>query len=508
MLYALDTAWKMTGNVAIIKDFLRALQFLQNPEDAACLPDGSEPPDVVVEQENDCQRVLIDGFPVTDWICPKEPSTGEQLQGSGLSYEELECFYMACLNIAPLLKVEGGKIYAKDECCGWVLVAGQDAPFVTTDVAAQVAAGMSYQQWIDSNKPALPALESAEHEDEGYTTEASLQCAKASALVATMRQFMEEIKDTVTSLVDDNLGFSDVVELLAAGFIIGNIPGVFAVASLIFGARETSETIIEQIDDNLANDEMWSDVICETTERMNNSQVIGTDDVDEVITNWQERDLSGELLKQIIYAYPVSTWQKVTTKALPNTDCGCEQYLPFGYVPPIPTGKIHFLQMASAGGAGINSWQLVSGEPLFNQINLTPIGSRSGGNFTSVYVGSGAFYYQGIGILLTVPTDVIITDMDYTLALSGAFDEVKLNFVSFRPGTGWVNGGAVAPNAAGSFTATGHFEGTTGITHLLIQLKGSGSVGVAQPVTLSAIKFTGTIAGVAFVDKAIDESLT
>lgn len=424
MIYALDSAYAQTGKLIIIKDFLNALQYIENPQDAMCM--ASEPPIapvVTIENDGDCQRILIDGLPATGWICPPDPEQPPVPSGGvgqlGLTIEELECFYMACFNIIPLLRFEDGRWQGKDDCCNWVDLPGQDAPAVTTSTAAQVAAGMSYQQWVDAGKPPLPTLDGTAHTDTGYTTAASLQCAKASALVNTMKQFLGEIKENLSSLVDDNLSFSDVVELIAAGFIIGNLPGAFAVASLLFGAKESAETINEQIDDNLADSEMWLDVICETTERMNNSQVIGTDDVDEVITNWQERDLSGELLKQIIYAYPVSTWQKITTSALPDTDCDCEQYLPGGYIKPIPSGSFQFVLDRLYGAFGTDG--LFTEPDIADPLSaVNTIGEQgtlvAGYPQTELIANVGSQWRMGAGALLKMSEPATIT-------------QLKLNFI-------------------------------------------------------------------------------
>lgn len=349
MIYALDTAYKMSGNVNIIKDFLNGLKYISDPENSPCMPDGTgEAPEITIETDGDCQRVLIDGVAATDWICPPDPEQPpiEPTVGTlGYTVSELECMVMACINIAGMLKVEKGVIYAKDDCCQWVAIEGQAGALLQSGTTAPGEFGVD--EWVDQGSPDITPSLPVPHDNPLYQTQDSLKCAKATAIVneiwnvLTIGEAVREAGEIATiATVAAEIG--SILTPLKWGTRIG-----FTIASAIWslitgvGFDEYADSMQEVYED----DESKNELICDLVNRMVSPVQVGpflankmtAADVQAALDRFDELVPHDSVVRTTLGLFPISSWIEVVGGKVPETDCGCEQYLPF--VPSeIPSG--------------------------------------------------------------------------------------------------------------------------------------------------------------------------
>lgn len=504
MVYALDTAYKMSGKLIIIKDFLNALAYIDDPYSSLCLTEGEspEPPDIVIETDGDCQRVLIDGIAVTDWICPDDPENPPlnppQVGKLGYTIEELEGFIMGCLDISGSIRMGANGLIEVRTCDGWETLAGQTAP-LQTSAQSSIADGINYAQWVAAGQPPLPALASVPHENPDYNTGGSVQCAKATALVNTLKHLLTGIRDNLEDVNDDTLDFEGVVAAIGAGYVIGNLPGAFAVAALIFGAKNTAPELIGQIDGDLADAALWDDVICETVELMNEGTRVETDDIDHIITNWQERDTVSELAKQILYAYPVSTWKAYSQQRVSATDCGCGAYLPAGVNPPLPAGAMRY-DFAEFGYASPAVLFPVAGSPYpaiyadgrrgdpFGSVWATELtdvsGGYEGGFLMAVFQFTAPVTISQISALFTFPDGTPSNDVQFGMAHFSTD-----NGGEWEDGVGW--------GTINDFPEV--FASAKEITAFAIAARGA-NLGTFRRVVLAQVLCSGTFLGEPFIN--------
>lgn len=469
--------------------------------------DTEECPDpVIMRQYNDegCYRVLVDDVPKTDWICPATPTENHQLGVMSDTNGEEE---MACINIAAGLKVEGGILYAKNDCCDWVQVGNISALAGAAATAPQTFGAVAdLAGGVASLVNSLPTLTPYPHATPEFNNEYTRKCLKATALKYVLQTLLTDSLDALEQVPNGTSAVLSAITLFLKITPLADIALVTGFMAWIteFGA-DFLNPLIEEI---IADDEIWDEFVCDFAPIMTTAETFTGQDV----ANFYAKAVTytalfAEWFLSLLNRLIPLNFQANVNEWISAVNCECPDYLPYGYTPPVPEGVIHFLQMASTGaGNSINAWQLEGGAPNFIDINLTPVGAKSGDNFTTVDVGSGTYYYQGLGILLLVPDDVLLTDLTYTMTLSGTTYEVKLRVTTFLPGTGWVDGGAQEFDAAGTHTLTGHFPGAAGYTHLLVQLKGSAPT-AGPTIAISNLLFSGSIGGTSFTDKALEESL-
>jgi len=511
MIYALDSAHVQTGKLLVIKDFLNALQYLENPQDAICMSGviDPDPPDVTIQEDGDCQRVLIDGIAVTGWICPNQAGvqTVYETIFAGDTCEG-DCEMAGCSENIKNWKFIGGVLNVRT-CDGWEPIPGQVG--ASLGAAGLSGSDVGLQAWEDAGKPNLSAGQTPIASGNPlYTTDASLGCAKATAFVEAIHQWMQDTRDGIEESGLSILGLMATFESLLAP--LGLVSAAGSAASLVFGifVGTSMEDSIDQFDAALAGID-WDGVICQAVPLMAPVVTLGLikanqateADYAAVIGLIEDSFDVDPKVSQFLHQFPMSVIQADVKKRLPAQDCGCDQYLPYGYTPSADSGKIQFVRMISSGSADINSWY----EPAsLAAINAVQHGTKTGANsFRTAYIGSGGgSYYQGAGILLLLPTGCEISNVKYTHAWSGSFGEVKLGFYEFMS-DGTLHAITYTNDAAGSYDKV--VNGAAGATHLIIEVKGSGTTGTGQAVDLTNLLFTGTKATGTFTDKKIGELL-
>lgn len=513
MTRAIYTAFVQAQDIEIIKDFLNALQYVSDPENSPCW--NSIPPEPItwsIETDGLCQRLLVDGVPVTDWICPPEveiPAAPEPVGNLGFTISELEEMIMGCLDISGSIKLgDDGLIYVRD-CDGWVVLQGMIAPMQSSSESG-VEGGMSYGTWEDLGKPPLPSLPSIPHTNEAYVSAGSVQCAKATALVNALKGFMQTTWNTFEG-IDSGLGFQESVALVTAGLAVGNLPGALFVASQIWGAKLTASTLMDEIDADLLDSEMWTDIICETTDLMNAGTRVETDDIDHVITNWQERDTVPEALKQIIYSYPVLSWKENTQPEVAETECGCSDHLPGGYIPDQgQEASGIFVGFREAGqpnqdvsnishaGQILSGWEIVGAD-----------GQLVAGKYKATYIGAiDTYYAYRAGILFEFDTPVVIDELKATWEANNTPEAFGLAYMVLQASSlTWSTWSAFSLTAPGAGVLTGQIARLLTMplaTHLGIWFSALNTQAQGHmDIKLSNFLVTGTVGGVGFVNQPI-----
>lgn len=514
MIYALDSAYAQSRNLLVIKDFLNALQYIGNPQDAICMTTEPPPdPVVTIETDGDCQRVLVDGIPVTDWICPpdpEEPEPPEPTVGTlGFTVTELEDIVMGCLNLEGSIKMENGLIKIRT-CDGWITLPGMVSPLATSQTAQSLASGLTYSQWLAAGKPELPDLPAVPYENPDYNTADSIKCAKATTIANTLRHYLQGMRDWLDDINSNTLDFEGVVAAVSAGYVIGSIPGAFAMASLVWGMKNTAPTQIAAIDANLTDSATWSEIICQTTSMMNDGTVLGSDDIDHVITNWQERDDVSELVKQAIYAIPISSWQAYGQQKVSTTECGCETYLPFGYVPPVSSGVVSYYKamVETSNGANTQTKDIsTTGYAAYNQ--SPPHGTKVAANkFRSTFIGSASGqYYQAIGLLIEFQDNFDLSQIKWEHSSHGAnYTDYNAELYVWKPlANTWqeINTGTPSGEASTVVQNVGTIED---VKQAVIWMKASfGST--AGYFEIDNVRFTGLHNGIGFIDLPLGQPL-
>lgn len=417
-----DELWYARQQLVLVQEALR------RSED--CCEPQPEPVVSVETREDGCKRILLDGVPASDWICPSEPEPGPDhvVGSSGLSYEELESFYMACINIAGLLKFENGKFYAKDDCCNWVLIQGQDAPLVTTQTATGDATA-SWQGWDNAGKPALPVQPEVKSALDYFTND-SLKCAKATALVDALYSYLDTDKDIAEEAESGGI-ISDLIALATSAFTgIATWVMTDYVATLKKHiAAMDVPAYASEVEAMLADDDLKSQIICVLADRVTAPGNIGllkfnrvTDaDIDALITTFievAEPSSDFELRTKAVLVYWLAT---ETTANLDATECGCEDLLPHGYVPPLPAGAFQFTlqRMYRAFNPSTGAYDNPNAGENFAGID-SPSGTQgtingTGYPVTELVAHSSGDWIHGFGALLELSEPATITAVNLTV---------------------------------------------------------------------------------------------
>lgn len=292
--------------------------------------------------------------------CPDCPETPPQPQPAetpdtgktGLSYEELEDYYMACVNIAAGLKEENGVLYAKDDCCNWIAIgsitaaANQSAATpLTYGAISNLAAGVA--------SALFPSLPAAPHDNPAYEDNASAnRCAKATALVIQLKAFIKDIRDAMDSLPSWETVIFSIVKAALVYVGLGEIALATNIVTIL--RKYGIGVMVDMMNDLLANDAYWDDLVCNLSTSLSLADSVTGEDITTLYTAlaqdtiiWEEKALA------LLNSINVLEFQRTTNEIVPATECGCEDFLPHGYVPPPVAGNLtDYVQMIGAGGAG------------------------------------------------------------------------------------------------------------------------------------------------------------
>lgn len=429
---------------------------------------------------------------------------------------------MGCINIAPYLKYENGFLWVKDDCCQWVKVQGQNAPVLTTQTPSGNAA-TTFDLWQQAGSPALPEQPAVQHSNSAYTTLDSLRCAKATALVAALWNYLNSDRE----ILQDASEGDSITTLLAtiAGYFSSLPPAElldFATttrtAALGFDMTEYSAELLAILDDEIVK----SEIICILTDRVAAPIQLGawtmnrvTDaDITTTIQTFKEVTELSEEIESRVNSVLLKELAWNTTQNLDTVECGCTDKLPYGYTPPAPSGSLQFnfvsfAQMPVDGNAQ-PSWIGQTFEEAFDT-GLT--GELVGGMPQSVQTGSGGGYAGGcFGAYYKLSEPAVISEikMNWSFPNGSTYNRAHVYYYDaivneWKWYDGWYSD--EAPPYVPSYT----FDNAEGFTteHIVLRVNSYYEwPGTVKPVRLLSAYLSGTFMGQGYVDLGIGEIFT
>lgn len=353
-----------------------------------------ECPDPIVtrQYDGDCYRLMVNGEPASDWICPSPlPQPQSEAGKTGLSYQELEDYYMACVNIAAGIKIENGHLWAKDDCCVWVdvgdisqLAASTKTKPMTFGDLGDITGG------IEGLSAGLPELTPIPHPTTEFNNEWTRKCLKATSLKYILQTAFEDIRDSAAEIPETGwAAFLGAMGVILSATPLGGIAIVASIASWI--TKWGTEFIIGAVDDIMVDDEKWDNFVCDFANIMTGAESFtGTD-----ISNFFAKATTYTILFEewaldLIDNFIPTEFQARVNENISAVNCECSDYLPNGYTPAVPSGC--FLPVASPAGDQ-NTASPAAGEGAFD------------GNYA---IGSGASWTSKLwSVIDTVNYDVL-----------------------------------------------------------------------------------------------------
>lgn len=453
-----------------------------------------------------------------------EPTPQEEGSGvsagvgiTGLSYEELEDFFMSWSLRGQLAWVNGQLCYWSEGCCDWQPV--QILSGLAATGLQKPQTGWTIEGWVDAGKPPVePIVPVQLPPPDGHISRDAIICAKVSGIFAALHELLVDLREALQNLVPAGTVTLDalVLALTAAGLTAGTAV-LLVVAFGIFEviASVSASTLIDEIDVFLDDWETYlPGWVCHavdlgvhdegTTVTMNDIQMVlltfyGSTEAPAVTNHWQ----------QIINKVPTILWADEAQELATKTPCACEDYLPSSYTPPPVSNVISFVKLLGLGGAA-NTFAMPTGEPQ-DQIDLyNPLGSKTGTTaFRSQYRGTvSPNYYSSLGMLFHCEEELTINEVAANVDVNNInAGDIKLG-ASVYTATGWgaAGGGVVIQNPSqdGLLRVTGLSQVGNYIA-VFLQLRNNPNSDAY--LTIPNVLFTGQIGGVGFLDKGIGESL-
>lgn len=317
---------------------------------------------------------------------PKPPITGGAVSvvgALGLTLEELEEYIMGWSLRGQLQYVNGVLCYWSDGCCEWVPIPGDSGEVVPpiTGIVSQASGTMTLDEWVAAGKPSVNGLKPGNHQNPSYTNTDSVKCAKASALVEVMKDSTGNIFLAMTAAAG---GVGAGAAILAGTIATGlSIPAVIALSIafviLTVAAGLGYGTIIDGLTALHSNTAAWDDMVCNMTPEMDTGTTITGTDI-ATMFYWL-RDSHGITLDdfeyKILHSLPMSYWIEKVQPLVIDQECLCDQYLPYGYEPPLDLGsfRLEFEGFATIP-AGSISPVFTNGVPTVDM--SSPVGAGSG----------------------------------------------------------------------------------------------------------------------------------
>lgn len=288
----------------------------------------------------------------------------------GLSLEELEEFIMGWSLRGQLKYVNGILCYWSDGCCDWVPVdsEGTPPPAVTSPTLGAIAEGLvGLTEWTNSGKPPLSGnSQPIPPVSDFYNTDDSLACVKATSIVLAIRQLLTDTSEGVL----ESAFWSTAVLGAIGGYLTfagKSLAELWDLMTILWGASvgatatDRQNSIAEALDDF---EGVWEDVICAAVDKMEPMVIFGglkmnritENDYLEVVTLIKSIVEPDGYVNKILDTYPLSSILAKARERLATTECGCEQYLPYGYDVPTPEGSLeyNFVQFAEGSTWGVN----------------------------------------------------------------------------------------------------------------------------------------------------------
>jgi hypothetical protein len=296
---------------------------------------------------------------------------------------------------------ETQSMYYIDDSCNKVKL-----PFGAT------AGNATVDDWIGQGAPPLPEPVPSAHDNPFYQTQDSLKCAKATAIV-------NEIWNVLT--IGEAFRTAETISAAAAA-VTGmltpfkwQVGAGLGVANAIWGAltgtgfgeyADEMETVYE-------NTEAKNDLICDLVDRMIAPVKLGgvflvnrmtSEDVKVALERFTALVPHDPVVRKTLGAFPIQGWIDVVQFKVIETECGCEDYLPYEPAPtiddyPEPSTPGYWLSptrtLAGSKGSG-GGWHGI-GEiitlPYKTVGILIEVSNKSGdGNISAQSVGADTGY--------------------------------------------------------------------------------------------------------------------
>lgn len=350
----------------------------------------------------------------------------------GMTLEELEDFVMSWNLRGQLAWVDGKLCYWNDGCCEWkpVDILSGSSPF-----ASPISAGeLGLSGWTAAGKPPLPTIPAIDHNNPDYITGDSQACAKATAIVNQVYSVLDGLEDVVDLFDVGAPAVAEVTGVLALLIGTGTIlpATLLVIAGVVYTAVSefTVDGVRDDLDNILADAATKDAFICALVPQLEQDTELEAGELatalDFMFDDFGAPPLATTTaIKSIMNAFPMAYWQNKIAEAIPDTECACEDFLPFGYVPPANQAAVYnYLQNSYINGAGSTNVHAVltgsAGNTLQDVLQLQQIGSWDGDEVVSAYAGlfSGQ-YYTGFGVLFQLPTPCEIDALRFDMTWLG-----------------------------------------------------------------------------------------
>lgn len=362
----------------------------------------------------------------------EEPAVGEL----GYTLEELEEMIMI-VHMRPQFAYIGGIVHYYDAgCCEYLplpTVEGE-APAPTTSAAIAAIAGglVTMNNWEALGSPETGTVyPPIPHDNPLYQTDDSLACVKATALANSMRGWLNASADGVAESALSTMALVTIIDTIATYFNLA-IAAAGSVAGMIWtiAVGTTAADWVSQFE-AAADDPNWPELICDLVPRMSpvidpvgllKGTTVTESDYVALLEVMNDHITMGMKVVQVINAMPMSLFLNDARASVSNTDCGCNNFLPYGALPAVPSGSFMYSLSSQFGFASagvpmpddLAPYEAVfdggSRGVIFGGDPTTEFDNESGGTYTSflqaVFGFTDDVHINGIKMLFAFPDGV------------------------------------------------------------------------------------------------------
>lgn len=402
-------------------------------------------------------------------------------------------------------------------CCEWETigaVAGYVPPVVTSpDVASQ-----SLSEWLE-NGGTLPPITFEPKPPSDHTTDDSIRCAKATAMQDGYFLLLGKINEVLRDLPFAQATLPQAVA--SVGAILLSMPyiAILGAAGAIIAAIADvgSQDLIDEIDSLSANTNLRSLLICETVPLMDNGTIITENDVRDFIGTAENVLATSSALNTIFKAFSVSYVRDYMQQFVPNTPCGCEQYLPYSYTPPqLPGFRIEFDKLGRATD-DLGNLKSPAGLPFEGFVTSPQHGSLVNGLPRTTYATTTAGWYETWFAAMFKATDAFtLNEVAVTVAYEPSeVGSILLYCYAYDNVTGlWEllgDNGKILDDNTSPIAISGMKAGASpDTTHILLiaRARAVQTGGVVKYARMTDILFKGSYGGFGFVDLPVGVTFT
>ena len=454
---------------------------------------------------------------------------GGQVGSLGMTIEELEEIIMGCLDISNSIRWNEATSQIEVWSCqnGWVALPG----FVgTIPASSAIQAGMqSFDEWVASGAPPTAPLNDLTHDRyDVYTTDDSLKCAKATAIVNHIWDAIEGwhgVADDLPTTVMTSVAFGALITswFQPLSMALHAIGQAFALFTNIPSAE-----VMARLETDLAKTALKEEWLCALVDRMEAPGLLAgalktnrmtSADIAVAFELFEDIVNPHETTRALLGFFSVEEWKQATAARAQSEECGCDAYLPLGYLAPSAQGTIQRVEMVYGDSVSTGLHNYLAGNP-YGILQLSPdTGQHVGGNvFRTTYIGANTSggqsnKYTGASVLIAFPApvniDAVEFDMDVVGVPAGAVAQTLSYACSFYvPATGWQTnyGSSAIPLVDTAGVTLGGSGLVVGATHAVFGVR-SRNTNENLYVDVSNIRFTGSIGGAGFMDKAIGQEI-